>query len=101
MLAPAMAFGMHHPTVDPLSVICHAGGGSSQKPAPTHHHAPTCDHCLLCHAVAGGLPPDGRPVFTRLDHPVASPLRWRHQDPLVVLPAVGRDAQPRGPPILF
>ena len=102
MMAPALASSMPRHAPDPFSVICHAAsaGGQDHRKAPVPPHAPACDHCLLCHAVAGGMPPDGRPVFTRLDHPVSSPLRWVVDQTVVPANDVSRHAKPRGPPSL-
>ena len=100
-MAPALALSMPRHAPDPLAVICH--GASAEQ--PDHRevpvpHAPACDHCLLCHAVAGGLPPNSRPVFTLFDYPVSSPLRWVAARTTVPTTDLSRSAQPRGPPIL-
>lgn len=101
LLAPALASGMRHPVFDGRATICHGASSDSHgSGGPEAPHSPACDHCVLCHVVAVGPLPDGRPVFTLFDYPVSSPARWsalaiplRRVDP-------GRDAQPRGPPIL-
>lgn len=99
LLSPGLAMSAQFRGSVPGATICH-GGSHDGHGDPSTPHTPACEHCVLCHAVATGPLPDGRPVFTLFDYPVSSPLRWiavaapnRHVEP-------GRDAQPRGPPIL-
>ena len=101
MMAPAFALSMQNHALDPLSVICHSGSASDQdhRKAPAHH-TPACEHCLLCHAVSGGLVPDVKPVFTHLDYPVSSPHRWATTEALAPPTDIWRHAEPRGPPTL-
>lgn len=101
MLAPALALSMQRHGPDPFSVICHSASAGEQdhrkSPVP---HAPACDHCLVCHAMTVGMPSDGRPVFTRLDYPVSSPLRWTAAATFVPSNDTSRHPKPRGPPSL-
>ncbi len=99
VLAPVAAATLVQ--TDPLAgaVLCAHGGGtddgsSRDGSAPVHHH------CLLCQAcVGGGLVPE-RPAFTALDHPVASPLRWRLVGTAPKQARPHTPGQPRGPPSL-
>ena len=101
VLAPVAAEALVQ--TDPLAgaVLCTHGGstdggttGSHDGPAHGHYH------CLLCQAcIGGGLIPE-RPAFTALDHPVASPLRWRLVAPAPKIARARGPGQPRGPPVL-
>lgn len=100
VLAPVLALSMQNRAVDPFSVICQGSAAAAQDRSSTHHsgqHA--CDHCLLCQAVAGGLPANGSPAFTRSDYPVVGPQRRHAVASLGSLETPKRKAQPRAPPI--
>ncbi len=94
LLAPAAAERMQA-APDPFSVICtHAPAGSDQPAHSSHEH-----HCCpLCHAYLGGAPLDDRPLYTRLDFPVSSPLRWRLATTTASLGRPWRAHRPRDPP---
>ena len=95
LLAPAAAEQMDH-AFDPFSVICAhpAGGGDQPAPASHDHHC-----CTFCHAYLGGAPLDDRPLYTHLDYPVSSPLRWHLVASAPSLRRPWRAHRPRDPPL--
>ena len=96
ILAPVAAMSMER-TVDPFAAICtHAPSESRDQPSDSGHH--DHQHCLLCHAFVALPTLDGRPAFTALDYPVASPLRWTVVDVGTRVTSPNEAARPRGPP---